>query len=147
MRILCLDVGDERIGLALSDELGMVARPLEIVRRVAGPASFRRMVALCEKHGVERIVVGLPLLMDGSPGKQVQSTEAYVAGLRTHTDLPITYWDERLSSQKADAIIAQNRQRRKQPTHNDAVAAAVILQEYLDRQDPYSCPDASKAAC
>ena len=147
MRILCLDVGDERIGLALSDELGMVARPLEIVGRVAGPASFRRILALCEQHRVQRIIVGLPVLMDGSSGKQVQSTEAYVAGLRTHTDLPIAYWDERLSSQKADAIIAQNRRRRRQPTHNDAVAAAVILQEYLDRQDRCSCPDASKAAC
>jgi len=146
VRFLCLDVGDERIGLALSDELGMVARPLEIVRRVAGPASFHRIVALCEQQQVERIVVGLPLLMDGTSGRQVQSTEAYVAGLRSHTSLPIVFWDERLSSQKADAIITQNRRRRKHPSHNDAVAAAVILQEYLDRQERCARPHTSEVA-
>ena len=146
MRVLCLDVGDERIGLALSDELGLLARPLEIVQRVAGPASFHRIVALVEEYGVDRIVVGMPYRMDGRKGKQVQSTEAYVAGLERHTSLPIIYWDERLSSQAADAIMAQNRRRHRGTEHNDAVAAAVILQEYLDNVQRPISPSATEVS-
>ena len=146
MRALCLDVGNERIGLALSDDLGLLARPLEIVLRVSGPASYHRIVALVEQYGIDRIVVGLPCLMDGSSGKQVASTEAYVAGLQTHTSIPIVYWDERLSSQAADAIIARNRRRHRHTTHNDAVAAAVILQEYLDNQQHPMGSDTTEAS-
>lgn len=134
MRALGLDVGDERIGIALSDALGTMARPLEVIARSAGAASFQRIAALVAEHAIARIVVGLPLLPGGSEGKQVASVRAYVRGLQTHVTTSIVYWDERDSSNEAARILADNavghrRQRRRQ----DAVAAAVILQDYLDQ--------------
>ena len=78
MRCLALDVGDERIGVAISDENGTMARPLEIIARKAGPSSFQRIAALVAEQGVALIVVGLPLLPDGSEGAQARSTRAYL---------------------------------------------------------------------
>ena len=134
MRSLALDVGDERIGVAISDLSGFLARPLEVVRRVAGPASFHRIAALIEEHQVSQIVVGLPLLPDGSEGKQVQSTRAYVRGLEQHVAVPILWWDERDSTRRAQRRMINNgRSRKRRRSRIDAVAAAVILQEYLDQ--------------
>jgi len=137
MRYMGLDVGDERIGVALSDETGLLATPLEIVRRVAGAASFLRLAEIIRERGVQRIVVGLPLLPDGSEGKQVASTQAYVRGLERHVTLPIDYWDERLTTQEARAIVhgdederPSRRARARGPL--DDIAAAIILQDYLD---------------
>ena len=145
MRYLALDVGDERIGEAISDETGSLARPLEIIARVAGPSSFRRLAALIAQHGVESVVVGLPLLSDGSEGKQARSTMAYLRGLERHVALPIVLWDERSSTQQAREIIAEaagprgpdaegrfRGARKARRRADDAVAAAVILQDYLN---------------
>jgi len=135
MRCLALDVGDERIGVAISDSSAFLARPLEVVARRAGASSFLRIAQIIEENGVGRVVVGLPLLADGGEGKQVRSTRAYVRGLERHIDLPIVYWDERSSSRRARQIMIENRssRRRRQETE-DAVAAAVILQDYLDQE-------------
>ncbi len=133
MRTLSLDVGDERIGVAISDLSGYLARPLEVIARSAGSASFLRLDQIIRENQVELIVVGLPLLPNGSEGKQVRSVQAYVAGLRAHVSVPIVYWDERHSSQQANQIMLESGSRRKRRQRaNDAVAAAVILQEYLD---------------
>ncbi len=129
MRYLALDVGEERIGIAISDEIGLVARPLETIVREPGPASFERIADILQEKEIDAIVVGLPLLLDGSEGKQVRSTRAYVRGLTTHVEAPITYWDERYSTNRAKEIMIENRSK----ASLDAVAAAVILQEYLDR--------------
>jgi len=139
MRRLALDVGDERIGLAISDGLGLTARPLETVRRVSGSASFERIAQIIASEEVEEIVVGLPLLEDGSEGKQVASTRAYVRGLVRYVDLPIAYFDERYSSNDAQSLIERNKGRRRRRNRMgsasiDAVAAAVFLQLYLDQQ-------------
>jgi len=133
MRCLGLDVGDERIGLAISDANAFLARPLEVVARRAGPSSFLRIAQIVAQNQVELIVVGLPLLPDGGEGKQVRSTRAYVRGLEQHLDLPIVYWDERSSTQRATEIMIENQTpRRRRQRAKDSVAAAVILQEYLD---------------
>jgi putative Holliday junction resolvase len=133
MRYLALDVGDERIGVAISDELGALARPLTVLRRESGPGSFRRLAALVSEHQVGAIVVGLPLLEDGSEGEQVRSTRAYVRGLRDHVELPVVFWDERDSTHRAEEIMSVNRRsKRRRQERLDAVAAAVILQSYLD---------------
>ena len=133
MRHLALDVGDERIGVALSDETGLLARPYLIVPRVSGRASFDRLLGVISEFDVRTIVVGLPLLGDGQCGKQVRSVQAYVAGLERYTDLPIVYWDERHSTQEAAALRRQSRGRAlRAGEHIDDVAAAVILQDYLD---------------
>ena len=135
MRYLALDVGDERIGLALSDAEALIARPLGIVARVKGPASFHHIARLVAEHGIGGIVVGLPLLPDGSEGKQVRSTKAYVRGLQKHVSLPITYWDERNTTMRAHEILDEvgaRTSRRK--GYVDDVAAAVILQGFLDER-------------
>jgi len=135
MRHLALDVGDERIGLAISDGLGLTARPLETIRRVSGPASFHRIARIVAEQDVDELVIGLPLLENGREGKQVASTRAYVAGLVKHVDLPIVYWDERYSSGDAQQIMIDNGRGRRRRRHSiDAVAAAVFLQQYLDEQ-------------
>ncbi|NLG52092.1 MAG: Holliday junction resolvase RuvX [Chloroflexi bacterium] len=135
MRHLALDVGDERIGVAISDPDGVLARPLEVIPRRAGPSSFLRLADIIAENHVEVIVVGLPLREDGTEGKQVESTRAYVRGLVKYVDIPIVYWDERYSTNRATEIMIESgrkRQRRKEMV--DAVAAAVILQEYLDNK-------------
>ena len=136
MRIMGLDVGDERIGVALSDETALLASPLDVIARVPGSASFHRLAGIIRAHAVERIVVGLPLLPDGSEGKQVASTRAYLRGLTRYVDVPVVLWDERYTSVEAEEIAARNRPRRRQLGRRarpvDHIAAAVILQEYLD---------------
>ena len=135
MRHLALDVGDERIGVAISDADGLLARPLEVIARRPGPSSFLRIAEIVAKERVQVIVVGLPLLPDGTEGKQVESTRAYVRGLVQYVDVPIVYWDERYSTDRAMQIMIQNRsKRRRRQQMADAVAAAVILQEYLDNR-------------
>jgi len=135
MRCLALDVGDERVGVAISDSSAFLARPLSVVARRPGPASFLRIAEIIAGNGVELVVVGLPLLLDGTEGKQVRSTRAYVRGLQRHIDVPIVYWDERSSTRRATEIMIESgRGRHRQRRAKDAVAAAVILQEYLDDQ-------------
>lgn len=135
MRVLALDVGDERIGVAISDESGFLARPLETVRRQRGPASFHRLAEIIAAQGVGTIVVGLPLLPDGAEGRQVQSTRAYVRGLEAHVTVPIIYWDERYSTQRAaSALLEAGSGRERRRRRIDAAAAAVILQDYLDER-------------
>jgi len=133
MRHLALDVGDERIGVAISDSKGWLARPLEVIPRRPGPSSFLRVAQIVAENKVELVVVGLPLLPDGSEGKQVLSTRAYVSGLEAHVSVPIVFWDERGSTRQAAQILLENEsKKRRRKESSDMVAAAVILQEYLD---------------
>ena len=152
MRYLALDVGDERIGVAVSDAGGLIARPLEVIPRVRGAASFRRIVALIEAYGgatdggdagtdmgVVGIVVGWPLLPDGSEGAQVRSTAAYIRGLQRHTDLPIIRYDERHSTARARELavrtaVGTGAGGGHRTDNLDALAAAVILQEFLNER-------------
>ncbi|MFO7698766.1 MAG: Holliday junction resolvase RuvX [Anaerolineae bacterium] len=133
--MLALDVGDERIGVAISDESATLARPLEILERVSGPASFLRIADIVSRQGVVRIIVGLPLLENGSRGKQVASTEAYVRGLAKYVEVPIVMCDERYTTREARELMGEpGGPRRKVQAQVDAVAAAVILQDYISQQ-------------
>ncbi|MBC7317019.1 MAG: Holliday junction resolvase RuvX [Chloroflexi bacterium] len=135
MRYLALDIGDERIGLAISDATGLLARPLTVIARRPGPGSFRQIAALVAEHGVEAIVVGLPLLPSGQEGKQVASVRAYVKGLMEYVALPIYWQDERDTTREAEAIMAETgRSARRRRRLQDAVAAAVILQAFLNER-------------
>ncbi|MGC9360445.1 MAG: Holliday junction resolvase RuvX [Anaerolineae bacterium] len=141
MRYLALDVGDERIGVAVSDAGGLIARPLEVIRRVRGSASFERIMELIAAYrgttDVVAIVVGWPLLPDGSEGAQVRSTAAYIEGLRRYMgrlgfqDLPIIRYDERDSTARAQELVADSGRHRDDL---DAVAAAVILEAFLNER-------------
>ena len=134
-RILALDVGDERTGVAISDEAEQLARPLEMIARRPGPGGFLRLAALVQQHAVRAIVVGLPLLADGSEGKQAASTRAFVRGLVQHVSAPILWRDERDTTRRAQELLAaEGRTHKKQAQLVDATAAAILLQSYLDEQ-------------
>ncbi|MCG2767811.1 MAG: Holliday junction resolvase RuvX [Anaerolineae bacterium] len=131
MRVLALDVGDRRVGIAISDPIGMLARPLTVVKRSG--RDYQRIADLAKEHGVELIVAGYPRNMDGSEGEQARKVEAYLAGLEEHIDVPIELWDEQLSTFEAQRLMIEaGRRARERRERIDAAAAAVILQDYLD---------------
>lgn len=131
-RILGLDVGSVRVGVALSDPLGMTAQPLEVIeRRSTNP--FQRIAALVAEHEVRRIVVGNPLRLNGESGLAAQAVDKFVGELRRHVAVPMELWDERMSTAQAERVMVTagaRRDKRKQAI--DKVAAALILQSYLD---------------
>jgi len=130
-RALALDLGERRIGVAVSDALGMVARPLEIFSRTSRQADFAHIDALVTAHQVAVVIVGLPFKMDGSEGRQAAWVRDYSAALAETLTVPVEFWDERLTSEEAEDILrAQGKSAAKGTI--DAVAAAVILQSYLD---------------
>jgi putative holliday junction resolvase len=131
VRYLALDLGDRRIGVAISDVLGIVARPLEILARTSRERDAEHILGLVQKHGIDCLVVGLPLNMDGTEGNQAAWVRDYTEALSERVGVPAVFWDERLSTERAAEIL---REQGKTPEkgHLDAVAAAVILQSYLD---------------
>ncbi len=133
MRLLGLDVGDKRIGVAMSDPLGIIANPLTVIERKTEDAALGEITALARQHEVGRIVVGLPRSMDGSLGPQARSVQEFVEMLEGQTELPVVTWDERLSTVAAQrALVEAGVKREKRKKHVDAVAAAFVLQGYLD---------------
>jgi putative Holliday junction resolvase len=132
--LLGLDLGTVTIGVATSDRLLTAATPLETIRRTKFTADAARVLALAAKHETGGIVLGLPLNMDGSEGPRAQSTRAFARNLERLTPLPITFWDERLSTVAAErALLAADTSRKRRAEVIDAVAASYILQGLLDR--------------
>lgn len=131
MRSMALDLGDQYIGIALSDTLGMIARPYKVMKRTSRVNDFKTYQNLIEAFNVQAIIVGLPINMDGTEGKQARWVRDYMADFQLTCDTPVVFWDERLSTETAVEILNASG---KQTTHArvDAVAAAVILQSYLD---------------
>ena len=133
MRILGLDVGDRRIGVALSDPLGLTTQRLTVLERQGLAKDAERMAALVVQHEVEQIVVGLPLTLRGSRGIQAGKVEAFVDALRRRLAVPIELLDERLTTvQGARALREVGTSRRRQKQAIDQVAAQLILQQFLD---------------
>ena len=130
MRVLGLDVGDRRVGLALSDPTGFLASPFGFVDR--GPSDLADIAGIAEENEVAEIVVGLPLSMSGDSGAQAGKVRGFIRELRSHTDLPIKTVDERLSTVQAEGMLRQSGRRQRDRGQLDAAAAAVILQAYLD---------------
>lgn len=131
MRVLGLDVGDRRVGLALSDPTGFLASPFRFVDR--GPSDLTDILNIAAENEVAEIVVGLPLSMSGDSGAQVGKVRGFIRDLRSQTDLPIKTVDERLSTVQAQGMLRQSGRRRQRDRGQlDAAAAAVILQAYLD---------------
>lgn len=132
-RYLGLDIGGQRIGVAISDELGMIASPVAMIRRQSDVAAELR--ALVAKYGVAKLIAGLPVGLSGREGPQAAEVREYTDALAAEIDIPLEYWDERLSTSIAErSLINQGTKRNKRKLHIDAVAAAVILQGYLDNQ-------------
>lgn len=132
-RIMGLDVGSRRIGVAVSDETRLIATPVQFVERGQGDrAAFAELIA---RYAIGRIVVGLPTGMSGREGPQSVDVRTYADRLASDLDLPMDYWDERLSTAIAErTLIAGGTSRADRRTRVDAVAAAVILQGYLDHE-------------
>ncbi len=132
-RLLGLDIGSKRIGVAISDELGMLASPVAMVLRGRNDrAEFRALVA---EWKPDKLVAGLPTGLSGREGPQAAETRAYADALAAELGLPLDYWDERLSSAVAERSLIESGVRRdKRKEKIDAMAAAVMLQGYLDNQ-------------
>ena len=131
-RIACLDIGDGRIGVAVSDPTGTIASPVEVIRRIGWGPDTQRIKSICEQYGTSRILSGLPLNMDGSEGFQAGKVRAFCAQLEK-AGLSVIYQDERLSTVSAEEALIEggvSRSDRKQVV--DKVAASVILQQWLD---------------
>ncbi|MFC1942380.1 Holliday junction resolvase RuvX [Chloroflexota bacterium] len=131
MRVAGLDIGDSRIGVAVSDLLGMIASPLTIISRTGTKADVEAIIDIVRDKQVEMIIAGLPISMDGSMGTQAEKTKAFVAELCRNTDVPVEFRDERLTTVSAKRLV-QGVRKTNRETRYDAVAAALILQGYLD---------------
>ena len=137
MRILALDHGTKRIGLALSDELKLIAQPLEFVAAEPFPDLLARLKELIRDKQVELILVGLPRNMNGSYGPAALKVQSFVAALRGALTVPVQTWDERLTSAQANRLLIQGNVRRdKRKKKVDQTAAAILLQSYLDSLAP-----------
>jgi putative holliday junction resolvase len=133
MRILALDHGTVRIGVAISDELKIIARPLEFIAAEPYADFVARLKTLLRELEVELIVVGLPRNMDGTYGEAAAKVRAFIAALKDVTVVPIRTWDERLTTVTAQkALRSGGTKARDQRAKVDAAAAAVLLQNYLD---------------
>ena len=135
MRSLGLDIGEKRIGVALSDPGGILASPLTIVSRQDDKAEIEAILEIVSQNQIAKIIVGLPLSMNGRVGKQAERVKNFTRELCNHTDIPVEFRDERLSTVSARRMIREGKNRRagKKPRY-DAAAAAVILQGYLDER-------------
>jgi putative Holliday junction resolvase len=133
VRYLGLDVGDVRMGVALSDETATLASGLLTLRRVGPRKDVKAVAALVREHGVGEVVVGMPYRLDGTLGPQGEKVVALVEALRRTLAIPVETWDERLTSVAADELLAEaGVRRRERKARIDQAAATLILQGYLD---------------
>lgn len=129
-----LDLGTVTIGVAVSDRMRQVGTPLETIRRKKFGLDAAKLLEICTHRDIKGLVLGLPRNMDGSEGPRCQATRAFARNLEKLTDLPIAYWDERLSTVEAERVlIAADTSRRRRADVIDHVAAGFILQGLLDR--------------
>ncbi len=133
-RLIGIDLGSKTIGLALTDAGRQIASPLETIWRRKFTQDAEHLLGLCQKHGVFGLVIGLPLNMDGTEGPRCQATRAFVRNLAQKTEIPITCWDERLSTAAVTrTLIDADRSRARRAELVDKMAASYILQGFLDR--------------
>jgi putative holliday junction resolvase len=134
-RVLGIDVGDRRIGLALSDSGGILASPLTIVEHTSEKGDIEAILKIAREREAERIIIGLPRLMNGDVGPQAQKVQTFTEAMRSNTQIPIEYRDERLTTVTAQRLHQESGSRKKKGIiRYDAMAAAVILQDYLEEQ-------------
>jgi putative Holliday junction resolvase len=133
MRTLGIDHGTVRIGLALSDELGMIAHPLEFVPAEPLSRALKRIAELVAEKQISLLLVGMPRNMDGSYGPATEKVKEFIGHLKEAVTIPIKTWDERLTSAQANRYLIQGDVRREQRKQKvDKMAAAILLQSYLD---------------
>ncbi|MGD0765723.1 MAG: Holliday junction resolvase RuvX [Dehalococcoidia bacterium] len=142
MRLLGLDVGDARIGVAISDPNGQVAIPLTTLQRRSTETDLAAIAALAGKEEVEALVVGFPLSLNGAVGRQAQRVQDFAHRLQAAVPVPVELWDERFSSVQADELLRRGGPgSRKRRGDQDSLAAAIILQGYLDSKQEMPQPN------
>ncbi len=133
MKILAFDYGEARIGMAVSDAMGILATPLETISEKGREAQLAKTAEAAEREGAELLLFGLPKRMDGTRGHRADYTEDFAKELSARTGLPYAMWDERLSSAEAHRLLeAGGVSGKKRKTKVDKIAAVIILQGYLD---------------
>ena len=138
MRILAIDHGDARIGLAISDEGGMIARPLQIIKHTAKKGDAEKIARIALENHVEKIVIGLPLDDEGKIGHQANKVQRWAEALKEATTIPIEFWDESFSSEQVEEL--RRLRGGKKVDAIDDRAAAFILQNYLDSLPRHKSP-------
>lgn len=137
MRILAIDFGEKRIGLALSDPLGFTAQGIETLERQNIKQVTAAIVDIVKKNQVGEIVIGLPVNMDGTRGFKAEEVLKFVPALEAASGVPVKTWDERLTSREANRLmIEEGLSRKKQRANSDRLAATLILQNYLEFNRP-----------
>ncbi len=131
-RVMALDVGERRVGVAVSDLTGTLATPHTVIQRRSKAEDFAAVARLVTELDIERVVVGLPLTLDGEMGPQARRVTRYAQALAETLDVPVEFYDERYSTVTADELLIESGRKRRVPI--DAAAAAVILQDYLESQ-------------
>ncbi len=132
MRILAIDYGEGKLGLAISDELQMTARPLATIARLPKQESFARIKNIADEFEIEKVVVGLPLRLDGTTGEAAARVEKFIAALRRQLACEVVSWDERLTSFEAEERMREaGLSRPERRARVDQFAALVILEDYL----------------
>jgi len=132
-RILAVDPGEKRIGLAISDPTATIARPLAVIKHVSRLLDAAEVARLALENNVVRIVIGCPLDSEGQPGPAARRSERFAEALRQQTDIPLLLWDESGSTQAARAVrLEMGVRRRDRQGHLDDLAAVIILQSYLE---------------
>lgn len=135
MRILCLDVGEKRIGVAISDELGITAQGLGTVERKQNnkDEDIEEIRKIVERYNVDKIILGLPKNMDGTLGQSGKMVEDYAKKLQSRLNIDLGFWDERLSTVSAERVLIDaDISRKKRKSVIDKLSAVIILQSYLD---------------
>ncbi|MGI6588930.1 MAG: Holliday junction resolvase RuvX [Peptococcia bacterium] len=134
MRILGMDLGEKRIGLAVSDELGITAQGLPTVKRTKIKEDLRQLVEIIKEKKIMKLVVGLPKNMNGTLGPQAEKVKSFVTLLTKEYPLEVIYWDERLTTVEAQRTLLEGDvSRKKRKKSVDKIAAMIILQSYLDK--------------
>lgn len=142
-RILALDYGTKRIGVALSDELGWTAQPLETFERRTLDRDIAHILQLVGTHEVGRVLLGFPLQLDGREGPAIQAMREFATRLEQGLSVPLVLWDERMTTKAAeDLLIAADVSRKKRKGAVDRVAAAILLQSYLASLEPAPAAEA-----
>jgi len=133
MRYLGLDIGDRWIGVAVSDPSGTLASPLTIIGRIEETADLEAISTIIEQNDIGRVIVGLPVSLNGSLGRQAEKVQEFTRQLRQHTEVPVEFRDERLTTVSARRLMQKTGTKKSRvKTRDDAIAAAFILQGFLD---------------
>jgi len=136
LKLMALDVGNKRIGVALSDDLQILAQPLYTIHRKGIEKDIEEITNIIKEKNVEEVVVGLPKNMDGTTGFQGEKTLKFAEILKEKTDVPVLMWDERMTTISARKIMIENEVKQKNKKNLvDTIAAVVILETYLNKKN------------